>query len=100
LIDGNRYSHVVNPHTGIALSDHISSTIIGPDCTTTDGMGTAISVMGPQAGLELIDRLPATAAFVSRQEGDKVVSYPSRRFHEFEAPADKKETNDAIQAGN
>jgi thiamine biosynthesis lipoprotein len=86
VIDGKRYSHVVNPHTGMALSDHISSTIIGPDCTTTDGLGTAISVMGPRAGLELIDRLPGTAAFVARQEGDKVASYSSRRFHQYEAP--------------
>ena len=87
LIDGKRYSHVVNPHTGIALGDHISSTIIGPDCTSTDGMGTAVSVLGPRAGVELIDRLPGTAAFVARQEGDKVAKYESRRFHEFEAPA-------------
>jgi FAD:protein FMN transferase len=90
LIDGKRYSHVVDPHTGLALSDHISSTIIGPDCTTTDGMGTAISVMGPRAGLELIDRLPGTAAFVARQEGDKVATYASRRFHEFEAPEEPR----------
>jgi len=97
FIDGKRYSHVVNPHTGMALSEHVSSTIIGPDCTTTDGMGTAISVMGPRAGVELIDRLPGTAAFVARQEGGKVAEYPSRRFHEFEAPAEKTETKDALR---
>ena len=86
FIDGKRYSHVVDPHTGIALTVHSANTVVGPDCTTTDGMGTALSVMGPQAGIALIDRLPGMAAYIARQEGDNVATHTSRRFHEFELP--------------
>ncbi|HEX3999866.1 MAG TPA: FAD:protein FMN transferase [Pirellulales bacterium] len=86
VIDGKRYSHVVNPHTGIALTVHSSTTIVGPDCTATDGMGTALGVMGPKAGIALVDRLPGMAAYVARQEGDKLAAYESHRFHDFEVP--------------
>src|SRR5262249_33303853 len=63
-IDGRRYSHIVDPHTGLGLIDHSLVTIIAPDCTTADGLATAVSVLGPERGLQLVARTPHTAALV------------------------------------
>jgi thiamine biosynthesis lipoprotein len=41
-----------------------SVTIIGPDATLTDALSTSVFVMGPEAGLKLIDSLPEYEAVV------------------------------------
>ncbi len=53
-IDGRRYSHIVDPRTGVGLTDHSLVTVIGPDCTTADSLATAVSVLGPARGLRLV----------------------------------------------
>ncbi len=37
-IGGRRYSHIVDPHTGLGLSTHSSVTVIAPDCITADAL--------------------------------------------------------------
>ena len=58
IIDGKRYSHIVDPKTGIGLTDHNQVTVIAPDGITADGLSTAVSVMGPEKGLKLIETTP------------------------------------------
>ena len=43
-IDGTRYSHIVNPDTALGLTTRKSATVIGPDCTHTDALATALCV--------------------------------------------------------
>ena len=52
VIDGVRYSHIVNPHTGLGLTDRSSVTLIAPDCTTADSVTKAIAVRGAGQGTE------------------------------------------------
>ena len=54
-IDGIRYSHIVDPRTGIGLTGRSSVTVVAPDATTSDSMATAISVLGPDLGLALAE---------------------------------------------
>src|SRR5207248_2156968 len=63
-IGGIRYSHIVNPATGLGLTERIQVSVIAPNATTTDGLATAVSVLGPKRGLALIDSLPHTAALI------------------------------------
>lgn len=44
IINGTRYSHVVDPATGLGLTRRISATIIGPNATLTDALATAYCV--------------------------------------------------------
>ncbi len=83
-IGGKQYSHVINPLTGIALTDHCSVTVIASDATTTDGLSTGLSVMGPEAGLAMIEKVPGAAAFITRKPADKVETYVSKRFADYE----------------
>src|SRR5262245_3548477 len=81
-IQGKRYSHIVDPRTGIGLVGHRSVTVVSPDGVTSDSLATAVSVMGPCRGLELVDSLQNTAAlFVESTEGG-VRSYRSKRWKE------------------
>jgi len=79
-IDGKRYSHIVDPRTGLGLTDHSSVTIVAPDGMTADGLATTVSVLGPQRGIELIDATPGTAAFIVRAPADRVETYESSRW--------------------
>ena len=55
-IGGVRYSHILNPATGLGLTNRIQATIIGPDATTTDSLDTTVSVLGVKRGLALAMR--------------------------------------------
>ena len=60
-IDGRRYSHIVDPRTGLGLSARTSVTIVAPDCTTADALATAVCVLGPEKGMKLIERTESVA---------------------------------------
>lgn len=62
--DGVRYHHILDPATGRPSEGVRSVTIIGPDGTRTDALSTSVFVMGADAGLELIERLPGYEAIV------------------------------------
>jgi thiamine biosynthesis lipoprotein len=67
-IEGQRYSHILDPRSGRPASAVPSVTVVGPDAMRTDGWATALSVLG-EAGLS---RLPAgfEAMLVLGQRGD------------------------------
>ena len=56
-IGGKRYSHIFDPRTGRPV-EHINSvTVVAPDGITSDALSTALSVMGPDAGLAFASKL-------------------------------------------
>ena len=57
-IGGVRYSHVVDPKTGIGLNGRRSVTVVAPDGATADALDTAVSILGPRRGLELVAQFP------------------------------------------
>ncbi len=56
--NGHRYHHILNPATGRPTEGILTVTVIGPDGTLTDGLDTAIFVLGVEKGLELIEAYP------------------------------------------
>jgi thiamine biosynthesis lipoprotein ApbE len=50
---------------------------------TADSLATAVSVLGPAAGLKLVDETPDAAALIVRVENGKPATYESKRFREF-----------------
>lgn len=56
--NGRRYHHIINPATGQPTEGILTVTVIGPDGTMTDGLDTAIFVLGVEKGLELIEAYP------------------------------------------
>lgn len=54
---GKRIHHILSPETGKPAQGIQSVTVIGPDTITTDGLSTAIFVLGVEKGLKMIARL-------------------------------------------
>ena len=46
-IDGVRYSHVVDPRTGIGVTHDVTARVIADDAAIADALATALSVAGP-----------------------------------------------------
>ena len=56
-IKSKRYSHIIDPRSGMPVDTTPSVTVIAPDATTADSLATAISVLGPKKGLDLVNSL-------------------------------------------
>lgn len=67
--DGVRYHHIIDPASGDSARELRSVTIIGADATTTDALSTSVFVLGPEAGLALIDALPEIDAILIDRNG-------------------------------
>lgn len=67
-IDGIRYSHIVDPRTGLGLTGRSSVTIVAPDGTTADSVATAVSVLGPRKGLDFVESTVGIAALIARKD--------------------------------
>ncbi|MFM8635288.1 MAG: FAD:protein FMN transferase [Planctomycetia bacterium] len=61
-IDGVRYSHIVDPRTGLGVVGPAAVTVVAPDGTTADAVATAASVLGPERGMKFIEDTPGCAA--------------------------------------
>lgn len=73
--EGRRYHHIINPTTGTPTEGILSVTVIGPDATMTDGLSTALFVLGVEPGLALVDTLPEYEAIIVDSAGQ--LSYSS-----------------------
>jgi len=81
-VDGIRYSHVIDPRSGYPISNGVAGvSIVADTCTFADGLATAIMVMGPESGLELINRLESVEGLIMVEgPGGSLVDYPSKGF--------------------
>lgn len=57
MIGGKKYSHTINPRTGLPVSGIKSVTIISPNAEICDAMATPVMVMGIEKGLYLINQV-------------------------------------------
>ena len=63
-INGQRYSHTIDPRTGFPVSGIKSVTIISPYAELSDAMATPVMVMGTNVGLDLINQMKGIACIV------------------------------------
>lgn len=68
LIEGKRYSHIIDPRTGRPVEAIKNVSVICPNPEFGDAMATAISVMGAKAGIKLVNRLNGIECIVIDQE--------------------------------
>ena len=72
--DGVRYHHIIDPHTGHSASKVRSATVIGPYATRTDGLSKTAFVIGPEAAMEIYNRLDDIDAIIVKLDGTIVKS--------------------------
>jgi len=70
-IDGTRYSHVVDPRTGIGLTHRLLVTIVADRGATADGLATTVGVLGRDAGRSFLEtHYPSVTAYIRRADRD------------------------------
>jgi thiamine biosynthesis lipoprotein len=71
---GKRYHHILNPKDGFPADGCQSVTIIGKDGMTTDGLATAVFVLGPDKGYALCQKLEGVECLIVDSEGNMILS--------------------------
>lgn len=72
-IGGRRYSHIVDPRTGIGIDGPAAVTVIAPDATAADALATAANVLGPVRGRTLLENQAGCAGRFVSAGGDGAV---------------------------
>jgi FAD:protein FMN transferase len=82
-IGGVRYSHIVDPQTGLGLTTRIQVTVVAKDGITADGLDTGLAVLGVERGLPIVEKLPGVAARFVWKKSDALEERRSKRFPGF-----------------
>jgi len=78
VIGGRRYSHVIDPRTGQALTNRVQVTVIAPDGLTSDPLSTALTVLGAVERQRLLRAYPGTTGYVRVLAADQGASRTPR----------------------
>jgi thiamine biosynthesis lipoprotein len=76
-INGQRYSHIINPATGYPATGLVSVTVFGPSTELCNAFSTSIMVMGKKKGLQLLKNYPAYSCLLI---ADNKRFYTSKNF--------------------
>ncbi len=69
FVDGVRYHHIIDPHTGYPARGCASVTVVTEDPAIADALSTAIFVLGPKKGIELAERLKTVDVLIVADDG-------------------------------
>ncbi len=78
VIDGKRYSHTINPRTGLPVTGIKSVTMISPNAEIADAMATPVTIMGIKAGLDLVNQVQQLECIII-DDNNKI--YASKNIH-------------------
>ncbi len=56
--------HILDPRAGRSASELASATLVAANGMQADALATAVMVLGPERGLDLVERLPACEAYL------------------------------------
>lgn len=78
LINGKKYSHTIDPRTGLPVTGIKSVTIISPNAEIADAMATPVTIMGINAGLNMINQIKDIEAIII---DDRDILYKSNNIN-------------------
>ena len=85
VFNGRRYSHIVNPKTGIGLTRRRNVTAIAADGTTADWLATACSILSVRKSFRLIKTIPGAALLITeRKKNGKIIEKGSPNFRNYQ----------------
>ena len=64
LIRGTRYSHVIDPRTGLGLTDQVMATVVAPSGPQADALATTVGILGREKGRKLLSAYPEAEGFL------------------------------------
>jgi thiamine biosynthesis lipoprotein len=76
-IEGVRYSHIVDPRTGLGLTGRRSATVIAPNGITSDSLATTLAILGAEKGFAVLSKYEhVNGRVVMKQEATTVKLSP------------------------
>ena len=78
IIDGKKYSHTIDPRTGLPVTGIKSVTIISTNAEIADAMATPVMIMGIKTGIDMINQINNIEAIII-DDDDKI--YKSKNIH-------------------
>jgi len=82
-VEGQRYSHVIDPASRLGLTDDITVTVVAPNGLDADGLDTAMGLVGVERGLALVERRPPAAALIVTRKNGRAQMHTSSRMRAF-----------------
>ena len=79
-ISGVRYSHIVDPRTGVGLTNQLQVSVVAPRAADTDAFDTTARVLGVEQGMRLIESQSQLAAIILYMRDGKLQIAESSRF--------------------
>lgn len=73
-INGENYSHIINPKTGWPVRGLKSVTIICPDAELADALATSVFILGKEEGMALVNQLKGIEAFLVDDQDNLLTS--------------------------
>jgi FAD:protein FMN transferase len=81
--EGKRYSHIVNPKTGMGLTHQRNVTVISPFGNQADWLATACSVLPIKKALKLVQKYPNTELLILEMQKGKIKSWQTSGFAKY-----------------
>lgn len=97
MINGQWYSHIIDPRTGMPATNVISATVVADNATDAGALATAFNVLDLQEGMQLAKSIPGIDYLVITKDGER---FESRDWHAMEQKTSKSaELNLAFNTG-
>jgi thiamine biosynthesis lipoprotein len=68
MIGGKKYSHTIDPKTGLPVQGIKSVTIISPNAEIADAMATPVMIMGIKVGLDMVNQVKGLECIIIDEE--------------------------------
>ena len=82
-IDSIRYSHIVNPKTGMGVTHQRNVTVIAKDGATADWLATACSVLAPDDAIKLVKRYVEAEVLIVENQRGQIKMWQSDRLSRY-----------------
>ena len=70
-IQGRSYSHIIDPRNGYPVNNGVvSASVIAPNCTLADGLATALMIMRPVEGVQLLNSMEKVEGVIIVRRSD------------------------------
>jgi FAD:protein FMN transferase len=89
IVNGRRYHHIIDPHTGYPATASRSVTIWAPTALLADEIDDGVFILGPEKGLALVESLEDVGAVIVDSHNHVWISKRLQgRLHEIRPPTD------------
>ncbi|MDV5121196.1 MAG: FAD:protein FMN transferase [Candidatus Scalindua sp.] len=97
-IDGERYSHIIDPRTGSPVKGIVCVTIVTDNATRADALSTGVFVLGLDKGMDLIEKLSDVEGIIIYEDADSGLSIKASSGMEALFRRNIKDSPEAIES--